>query len=992
MNKKLVLLSACLLTAGSMTAQKRVTGHVADANGEPVAGATVRVQGTKIWTQTDTNGNFTLSSVPSSAKQLEVSYVGMEKQSVSVAGNMNIVLKDKQMLEEAVVVGYGTAKKLGTVVGSVTKVSSDKIENKPVTTALDALQGKVAGVQILSSSGDAGSVSGMSTTVRGNGSLNGGNEPLFVIDGSPVASDVFYMMNQNDIASYTVLRDASATSIYGSRAANGVIYVTTKKGHANERAVVKVGQSIGWSQLARRQGNPMNTAELLEYQLKNGVVSAADYAKYKKQGYNTDWLKYFYKDSAPIYNTTFSVQGGGDKTVYYTSASLMKKEGLTPYSEFKRYTVRTNIESQALDWFRYGVNVGLNYDERNVDSNAKNGSLYVWNNPVLGSVLLPPYWNPYDENGNKKDYFPEIGEYKLETLNKYRPRLINEARITGTAFAQLTPMRGLTLRSQLGVDAYDTRQNTKLLPTAPWLKTKDGGQANEYFDRFASFTITNTAEYKFDIKEDHHLTFLLGQEGIKGTSSAFNSYTRGQSDPRLMEVGSGTKAELPNLYGHTKYEYLSFFGRVDYNLRNKYFANVTIRNDRSSRFGKNNRSATFASGGLMWDMKAEDFLKGVAWLNDLKFKASVGSTGNSSGIGNYSSLGKTGSTLYNGHSGWVLSSPANEELGWETQIQANVGFSARLFDRVNLELDYYHRTTKDMLMSVPLPYTTGFSSQTMNVGTMLNQGIEMQFNVDAVKNWNGLDVNVYGNLAYNANKVTKLFYGLDEWGTDDTGVRYFVGKAVSYYMPIRAGVDKKDGEIMWYKKGYTGDGNAHVFDSNTMTKDFDQSNLSQDTGKKYWAPVTGGFGLTATWKGFTLNADFAYVLGKYMQDNIEFFTMGGGNMASSGMNLDRAMLNQWTKPDDITNVPKFGYSNQFDTSLLHNASFCRLKNLSLSYDLPKHWMEATNFIRNVRLTAAARNLLTITKWKGADPETDANVAAGAYPNTREFSLGVEVTF
>lgn len=537
-----------------MTAQKRVTGHVADANGEPVAGATVRVQGTKIWTQTDTNGNFTLSSVPSSAKQLEVSYVGMEKQSVSVAGNMNIVLKDKQMLEEAVVVGYGTAKKLGTVVGSVTKVSSDKIENKPVTTALDALQGKVAGVQILSSSGDAGSVSGMSTTVRGNGSLNGGNEPLFVIDGSPVASDVFYMMNQNDIASYTVLRDASATSIYGSRAANGVIYVTTKKGHANERAVVKVGQSIGWSQLARRQGNPMNTAELLEYQLKNGVVSAADYAKYKKQGYNTDWLKYFYKDSAPIYNTTFSVQGGGDKTVYYTSASLMKKEGLTPYSKFKRYTVRTNIESQALDWFRYGVNVGLNYDERNVDSNAKNGSLYVWNNPVLGSVLLPPYWNPYDEKGNKKDYFPEIGEYKLETLNKYRPRLINEARITGTAFVQLTPMRGLTLRSQLGVDAYDTRQNTKLLPTAPWLNTKDGGQANEYFDRFASFTITNTAEYKFDVKEDHHLTFLLGQEGIKGTSSAFNSYTRGQSDPRLMEVGSGTKAELPNLYGHTKYE------------------------------------------------------------------------------------------------------------------------------------------------------------------------------------------------------------------------------------------------------------------------------------------------------------------------------------------------------------------------------------------------------------------------------------------------------
>lgn len=991
MNKKLVLLSACLLTVGSMTAQKRVTGHVADANGEPVAGATVRVQGTQIWTQTDANGNFTLGSVPSSAKQLEVSYVGMEKQSVSVAGNMNIVLKDKQVLDEAVIVGYGTAKKLGTVVGTVTKVGAEKIENKPVTTALDALQGKVAGVQILSSTGDAGSVSGMSTTVRGVGSLNGGNEPLFVIDGSPVSSDVFYMMNQNDIASYTVLRDASATSIYGSRAANGVIYVTTKKGHVNERAMVKIGQSIGWSQLARRQGNPMNSAEILEYQLKNGVISGADYVKYKKQGYNTDWLKYFYKDSAPIYNTTFSVQGGGDKTVYYTSASYMKKVGLTPYSKFKRYTVRTNIESQALDWFRYGVNVGLNYDERNVDSNAAQGSLYTWNNPVLGTLLLPPFWNPYDANGNKKDYFPEIGEYKLETLNKYRPRTINEARLTGTAFVQLTPIQGLTLRSQLGVDAADTRQTTKVLPNAPWLTTKDGGQTNEYFDRFADFTITNTAEYKFDVKEDHHLTFLLGQEGIKGTSSAFNSYTRGISDHRLTEVGSGTKAEIPNLYGHTKYEYLSFFGRVDYNLMNKYFANLTVRNDRSSRFGKNNRSATFASGGLMWDMKSENFLKDVSWVNDLKLKASVGSTGNSSGIGNYASLGKTSATTYDHVAGWQLSSPANEQLGWETQIQANVGVSARLFDRLNIELDYYHRTTKDMLMSVPLPYTTGFSSQTMNVGNMLNQGLELQFDVDAVKNWNGLNVNLYGNFTYNANTVKKLFYGLDEWGVDGTGVRYFVGKSVDYYLPIRAGVDKKDGNIMWYKKGYSGNGKAHDFDSKTMTKDFDNS-LSQDTKKKYFAPVNGGFGLKATWKGLTLNADFAYVLGKYMQDNIEFFAMGGGNMASNGMNLDRALLHEWKRPGDITDVPKFGYSNQFDTSVLHNASFCRLKNLSLSYDLPKQWMAATHFISNVRLTGAARNLLTITKWKGADPETDANVAQGAYPNTREFSLGVEVTF
>ncbi|MBR1643952.1 MAG: SusC/RagA family TonB-linked outer membrane protein [Bacteroidales bacterium] len=990
MNRKLVLLLTCFLVALSMAAQKRVTGKVTDTNGIPVASAVVRVTGTQVYTYTDNNGNFALTNVPNSAKELLVSYMGMKSKKVAVANNVEVVLEEDNQLEEAVVMGYGTAQKLGTVVGSVTRVGSEKIENKPVTTALDALQGKVAGVQILSSTGDVGSVSGVSTTVRGVGSLNGGNTPLYIVDGQPVDASVFYMMNQNDIESYNVLRDASATSIYGSRAANGVIYITTKKGHRGEKATVSVSQSIGWSQLARRMGNPMSSNELLDYQLLNGVISSAQYAQYKREGYATDWVKYFYKDSAPIYNTNFNVRGGTERTSYYTSASYLKRDGLTPYSRFKRITVRTNFETQALDWLQFGMNLGLNYDERNVDSNASQGSLYIWNNPVLGALMLQPYFNPYGEDGAKLIYFDPMGAYNLETLNYYRPRTIGEARITGTAFIQLTPIKGLTIKSQLGLDGMDQRDSQKFKPSAPYANNDNAGWAYESFGRSTDWTITNTAEYRFNIKEDHDITVLVGQEGIKSSGYSFGVQQLNFSDDRLLWLGLApiTEEAIPDISASSPstVEYLSFFGRVNYGYQNKYFANFTIRNDRSSRFGSDNRSATFASGGVMWDMKAEKFLKPVWWLDDLKFKATYGSTGNSSGIGYYDHLGVTGTTQYAGKTGWGLARPANNKLGWETQYQANISFTARIFNRANIELGYYHRKTSDMLMSVPVPYTTGFSAQTMNIGEMVNQGIELQFDVDAVQNWHGLDVNIYGNLSYNANKITKLFYGLDKWVEDGTGLAYFVGKSVNYYMPVRAGVDPADGQLMWYVP----DANGKLTDQ--TTKNFDEATLSVDTGKKYYAPTTGGFGLRATWKGLTLNADFSFVLGKWMQDNMEFFAMGGGGSSASGYNQDRALLNQWKKPGDITNVPKFGYTNQFDTSLLHNASFCRLKNLSLSYDLPGKWMDATGFIQNVRLLANARNLFTITKWKGADPETNTNVAQGAYPNTREYSIGVELTF
>lgn len=990
MKQKLMLFAAFLfMSIGLASAQiSTVTGEVVSSHdGQPVPGASVTVKGTQVSSFTATDGTFVIHKVPAEAKALVISCIGMKSTEVAIAEHVSVRLEPIASGEgPAVVIGYGTAKKVGTVVGSVTKVVTDQVKITPATTAMDALQGKAANVQILSNTGDAGALGTISTTIRGAGSLTASNEPLFVVDGSPVASSVFYMMNPNDIESYTVLRDASATSIYGSRAANGVIYVTTKKGSRYEKATVTIGQSFGWSQLARKVGNPMNSSQLLDYQLKNGIITGEQYNNYKVQNTNTDWGKYFFDNAAPMSQTTVSISGGSERTTYYTSFSYLDKNGLTPRSLYKRYTLRQNLDSRPLNWLHYGVNLGLSYDERNVDP-TNTGDVYL-NSGVLGGVMAPPTVNPYNPDGSRIDVIPFLNVgYNNYVRSIYNPGKSNDARINGTAFLELTPLNGLTIRSQLGLDAADTRRNSYLLPSAPW-NTKEGqGWAYKSFERFSMWTITNTIEYKFKIGEKHNFTLLAGHEGIKNTSDGFSADVEGLRDDRLLEFGSAAEANLSEMSSYTaKYEYLSFFGRIDYGFSNKYFANFTIRNDRCSRFGKNNRSATFLSGGLMWNMKAENFLKNVDWLDDLKLKASVGSTGNS-GIGNYASLGTVGTIRYNGNpNAWVLSAPGNADLGWEKQIQWNFGVTARLWNRINLEANYYIRQTKDMLMEVPVPWITGFSENNLNIGEMKNSGIEFTFDADVVRSKGyGFNLNLYGNISYNKNEITKLFYGLNEWIIPQSGVAYVVGKSVNYYMPVRAGIDPADGQIMWYVP----DENGKL--TGETTKVFNEDALNVNTGKPRFAPWTGGFGLRAAWQGFTLNADFAFVLGKWMQDNIQYFTRNSP-LAASGYNQDADMLNEWTRPGDITAVPRFGVSNQFDSSLLQNASFCRLKNISLSYDLPKAWMEATHFLTNVRFIGSIRNAFTITKWKGSDPEYDTNVAKAAAPNTREYTIGIEVTF
>ena len=988
MNKKLVLLGAGLLmTAATASAQKLVSGRVTDTHGEPVMGATVRVPGTKVITTTDANGNFKLKGVPATAKKISVSYIGMQPTTVSVAGNVQVVLKDNE-LGEAVVIGYGTAQKVGTVVGSVKKVGGEKVENNPTANVADALQGKVAGLQVLNNSGDAGDINNASIKLRGTGSFTASNTPLIVIDGSPAGTGMLAMLNDKDIESVTTLKDASATSIYGSRAANGVIFITTKKGRAEEKAQITISQSVGWSQLANAINNQMNSSELLQFQLENGIITPDQYQTYKLHGANTNWQKYYFDNAAPMYNTDFSLRGGSGNTTYFVSASYKSQNSLTKVGHLKRYTLRSNLDTKPKQWLNFGLKQSVAYTDRLYNPDVSREDLVMnTSNSVCAAYLYPAYWDPYSEEAKKTHYITFANATDPMWRRQMNPATINDIIYNGVAYAQIQPVKGLTIKSQLGLYASDGRIFQATNPTIPDLNGVGSAAASS--SRSSMWTITNTVEYKFNIGDKHAITLLAGQEGIKGSSKGFDASATGITDSRLLNFAGATTPNMPT-YSSSKYEYLSFFGRVDYALMNKYFFNFTVRNDKSSRFGADNRAANFLSGGVMWRLSDETFMAATkSWLTDLQVKYSVGSTGNSE-IGNYSSLGLTTTTQYNGDAGLIIAQPSNKELGWEKQIQSNVGLTARLFDRVNIDVNYYNRKTKNMLMSTPLAYTTGFSSMMLNVGQLTNNGVEVEVSYDAFRSRDAF-INIYANFAYNANKIDKLFNGQQSWDRPSYYLSYVVGKSINYYMAEFAGVDKNDGLAMWYTKGNHGNGKTvHEFNPETMTKTY-SNDLLQDVGKSYYPNMNGGFGFTASWKGLSLNADFAFVLNKYMLNMDYQFSTNNAN-AKQGFNQSRDMFKMWKKPGDITDIPSLATENVIDSRVLQNASFLRLKNLTLSYSLPQQWMQATRFFDSVRIYATARNLFTATKYKGGDPEKDGNIALGFYPSTRQYMLGVEVSF
>ncbi|KGN70412.1 MULTISPECIES: SusC/RagA family TonB-linked outer membrane protein [unclassified Porphyromonas] len=993
MKKFMLLLTVLLISVGSVVAQmKEVSGVVLNQkDNQPLTRVTVKAKSGKGGAYTDAQGRFRFN-VPATEKMLVVSLVGMTTIEVPVGTNLKILLKEESsVLEDVVVIGYGSGKAITNTSASVVKVGAKDLEQKPVANPFDAVQGKVAGLQVLSSSGEPSEIS--SVRLHGSGSLGASSTPLYVLDGMPVGAGIVMSMNPNDFESFQVLKDAAATSIYGARAANGVIYITTKKGRVSERGNITFRTQYGVSNLANKDyyESLMNSREL--GQLYKDLKFYDDETEEKinkiwESGIDTKWHDYYFKKNQPLRTADIAFSGGSGSTNYYISSGFLQQQGLRYRSGYERYNIRANINSNLNPIIKVGLNTAITYDVSETNQYTRNST-----NGGLSSLALP-WYSPYDKDGN------EYYDVKIPGWNRWSPRYLadkipsNSRSLTMVSAGNLTitPFKGMTIRSQVGLELTDTRGTTTRYPS--FGDSFGNGFRRQSFGRDINWTVTNTAEYKFRIGDDHQITSLIGQEYIDNRYESFRGEGQGLIDDKLILLSSVTKdKELGESYSASAF--LSYFAQLSYSYRDKYFVDLTARNDASSRFGADNKNASFGSLGLLWKAKNESFLKDIDWLDNLRVKFSTGTSGNA-GIGNYEAqqqVGKIGQ--YDSGASWGLSSPGNPKLTWETQWKTTLGFDARILDIIGLNVEVYNRLTSSMLMDVPYPHTSGFSSLKENVGKYQNRGVDIRLDVDVYNNKsNGNFVALYGNFNYNRDKILELFRGLDTWIMHNYGLAYVVGQPVTFFYPIWKGVDPNTGAPQWYNPGannaITNKDDKDVF-TPTDEEPFSSDALAQNTGISRQAPINGGFGLNAQFYGFSLQADFAFTLGKHLITNDDYFFSQNPYVFS--MNVRKEILDYWKNPGDVTKYPSLAHNFvEFDSRMIKNASFARLKNLTLGYTLPKSLLAKQNIIRGAKVFVSGRNLLTFTKFDGVDPEVDSNLTLGANPNTKQVSVGLELNF
>ena len=688
------------------------------------------------------------------------------------------------------------------------------------------------------------------------------------------------------------------------------------------------------------------------------------------------------KDNAPTWQLDASITGVANNTNYFISASHYDQDGVEPASGMRRETLRSNIDTKVFDWLRVGVNLGLSYEDYETNNFATKGN-NPYNVATLSRWALPwetPYKIVDDGNGkwhygDRKDFFDVLGLWNPYYLLENQPGQKNKLRLYGNMFEELTPVKGLTLRASQALDAFDYRYRYRQLPAA---FNNNSGSASETFQRYSSMTFTNTAEYKFDVNKVHNATILIGQEAIIYDGSAFGASVSGITDDRLTLLSHGTTPQNPTASIQKKVMN-SYFARGEYNYAEKYYLDLSFRTDGSSVFGKNNRWASFFSVGAMWNIKKENFMQSAEWLNELSLKASYGTTGNSAFSGDpyYPSLGLVEVGKYQGGSAFGISSVQNDDLTWEKQKSLNIGISTRMFNRLDLSVDFYNKVTSDMLMTIPYSYTTGHGSGWGNIGSMYNRGFEVSVQYELF-NTKDFYWSIAGNINYNKNQITELFGGRSEYVLPNTGIKYQVGESLGDFYYVRwVGVDPEDGQQIW------------LDDKGNETKEY-SDNYAVFTGKNQYAPWSGGFNTRLSWKGFSVDANFSFMLGKYLIDNDRYFVENPNFVGQFNQSVE--MANMWTTPGQITDIPAANSTRQFDTHLLENASFMRLKNLTISYSFPESLLSKVGFIKGVRIFGVGRNLWTVTQYKGADPEIDSNLQLGKYPNTRQFAVGAELTF
>lgn len=989
--RKLFVYLLLLVTSLQLIAQsKTITGKVTDATGAALANISVTVKGTTVGTTTDASGVFTLNA-PSGARTLVFSGISVQSYEVSIGTqtSINVSLKrEDKDLQEVVVVGYGQqTQKLKTQTASVIK--SDAFRNMPIISPTQALQGQAAGVNMVNSSGLLGSAPNVQ--IRGSSSLLGGTQPLYVVDGVPLNDQVLSTaqgggsglnplldLNPNDIESMTVLKDAAAVAIYGSRGTNGVVLIKTRKGSNNQKTRINFDYFTGVSRPTDLL-DMMNADEFRQFVTDYRAARGLSAITFPTG--NFDWQKAVVQDGR-VNSYSLSAAGGNERTKFYLGGTYYTESGFTIGNDIKRLAGRINLEHDISKRVKVGTNFSL--------TNTTSDRIGVENNtfaPLTSSSLQLPYIQPRDANGN----FVNTGFIQniiaIEELNT-NDFLSN--RSIGNVFAEIKLIDNLKFRSDWGIDNVQTEERTRTVNLL-----SPGGAASRTVQQDRKWLSTNTLTYE-NTFGDHFVGALAGHSIENADFDAIQVAATGFASDNLPNVASGS-TPTTTFASRSAWALESYLGRLNYRFKNRYLFEASARRDGSSRFGSDKRYGTFwaVSGG--WLISDENFFRNIEFVNNLKLTASYGTSGNDRIGGDFPSLGLFGGGVgsdYSGAAGLTPTQIPNPALQWEETKQWDIGFSASfLKSRINLNFNVYNKRTINNLVNVPLPFTTGFPSVTQNIGEIENRGIDIELNTVNVRTTN-FEWNTSLNMGFLKNEVISLPTNKDEAGRDflaiSTAQRAIVGHSRnSFYLIKYIGINPTTGDAEWEDK--TGKPTTNPVAA-------DRQIIGSAIPK-----FTGGFTNTLRYREFDLTAFFNFSYGNYVLiDGLRFTE----NLGSAAFNKTKNVLNYWKQAGDKAFAPRLASStapifNQLSTLQLQDGSYLRLKTLSLGYRFPKSLLDRTKFISSARFYVLAQNLFIVQakNFRGPDAEVSANgggLTMGesffALPQARTLTMGINIGF
>ena len=991
--RKLTLLLCALLAGISLAvAQTSISGTVLSAeNDEPVIGASILVKGANASTITDTNGKFTIKIPEGAGRTLVISYIGMEKQEAFARNGMVVRLNPTdQTLDDVVVVGYQTIRKEAKT-GSIATVDGDDLASIPETSVDRMLSGKLAGVSVSSTNGQPGATTEI--RIRGTSSIGAGNEPLYVVDGIPVESgntgglsnsmNAIALINASDIASVTVLKDAAAASIYGSRAANGVILITTKSGESGKSQITARAR-YGISTLANDNDFGMaNLEEYIQYQRDARINAGYDVDDPASEYYfplslaakgGTNWLKELTQNGS-MQEYELIASGGAGKTTYYNSLSYNKTDGIVPTVGFEKMQIRANLDTELNKWLKMGTRLHGGYmkvvDTQN--STTSDGGLLP-SNPFWSGLGAPPTSKAYNEDGSYNTDIPYLFNINPLLVLHEQEKYDKQYKFNGTVYLDWKPIKQLTFRTNNSIEYAYTESRYYMPPymmeeLVPYLQTADS--------QYRLLTSSNTITYDDVFNEDHFINVLVGQE-VNTYNYSYNTIVSKEVKVEMPYHSSAISDNQSAGDGIVESAMASFFGVAEYNYKGRYYVKGSIRTDGSSKFGPDRRWGTFWSASASWNMHNESFMQDIKdVLNVLKLRYSYGVNGNDN-ISDYAHYGLYGTVSYNGIVGQVPAQLQNRKLTWETNKTHNIGVDFRLFDRLNGSIDWYTRRTEDMLIAAPLPYTTGFSSLAQNVGKIRNNGVEVQLDAE-IFNTNDFRWNAGLNFAANRSKVLDL--GGEEYMGSST-LRYVVGeKLLTYWLYDYAGVNPQNGNALWRNE------------EGLLTENAQEARrINAGSPEPLW---TGGFNTDLSWRGISLSVQLEARYGNKIYNNDRQLFESDGSM--SDQNIWKGALNYWKQPGDTNVLPKPVYNNssssdQISTRYLEDGSYLRIKDVTLAYNLPSRWTKKA-LMSGVRIYASALNLYTFHNMNYWDPEHGTSgVTIISYPMTRSMIVGVDITF